>query len=914
MTTKNPLQRLADFGQSVWCDNLSRGMIVSGELQRLIDEDGIVGITSNPTIFDTAISKSNDYDDQIWELVAAGRAPGEVLQALMITDIQNACDILRPVFDATGGLDGVVSLEVSPVVAHDTEATISEARLLFQKVNRPNVMIKIPGTDAGVPAIEQALYEGINVNITLLFSLDAYRQVMAAYLSAMERRVREGKPVHDIVSVASFFVSRVDSEVDMRLQAVIDKDTQSDLAGAARALLGQVAIANARLAYQEFRKIFNSERFGQLAGHGVRIQRPLWASTSTKNPDYLDTLYIDELIGPNTVQTLAPASIEAFRDHGNLSLTVEKDVDLADDAIATMEALGIAYDDVIDTVVREGVEKFSESFESLEESIQQECARIGDEIRAERRAEANGLADSMEQHIAALDEAGAASALRESNGSFWSSDSAVAREIDGLLGWLHVVPQMLELAELGLFKQLAEDIQRRGYDRVLLFGMGGSSLAPEVMASTLRARRGFPTLEVLDTTHPETIQRAAERLENERTLFIVSSKSGTTIETTTLFDYFLSKHHDNSDDFIVITDPGTPLEARARAIGVWKVFVSRHDIGGRFSALSYFGLVPATAAGLDVRALLANAATVLPVHDVHHPGIALGAALAAAQESGRDKLTLLASDHWRPFGDWLEQLIAESTGKHGIGIVPVVREPLRSVNSYGQDRVFAVIDDGDATVASLAGELREAGHPVLAMPGELGHLFLTWEIATAVVGQRLGINPFDQPNVQEAKDQTNAVIEGRATGNIEVLQPRDAIERVVSSTRPGDYVAIQAYVDATRDAVRALETLRTEIGAATGVVTMLGIGPRFLHSTGQLHKGGPKTGVFLQIFQKPSAGLDIPGRDLTFDKLITAQANGDYLTLQLRGLRVVRVNLSGDLEAGLRGLTSAVSAAGIAAD
>jgi hypothetical protein len=434
------------------------------------------------------------------------------------------------------------------------------------------------------------------------------------------------------------------------------------------------------------------------------------------------------------------------------------------------------------------------------------------------------------------------------------------------------------------------------------------------MAATLPARPGFPQLQVLDTTHPDAIQRASERLEGERTLFIVSSKSGTTIETATLFDFFLSRVHDNPDDFIVITDPGTPLEARARALGAWKVFTSRHDIGGRFSALSLFGLVPATAAGLDTRLLLTNAAKVLPVHDVQHPGIALGAALAAAQAAGRDKLTLLASARWQDFGDWLEQLIAESTGKHGTGIVPIVREPLRGAAGYAADRVFVTIDDGDAAVQALAAELRAAGHPVLTTAPELGRLFLKWEIATAVVGQRLGINPFDQPNVQEAKDQTNAVLQGRTSGDIEALQPGDAIERLLSATRPGDYIAIQAYVDATGDVVQELERLRFELATATGVATTFGVGPRFLHSTGQLHKGGPDSGLFLQIFQEPQATLDIPGRDFSFARLLTAQADGDYLTLKARGLRVARVNLSGEPGAGIRALTSAVSTAGVAAD
>lgn len=376
MTNTNPLRQLADFGQSVWVDNLSREMIENGELQRLIDEDGVVGITSNPTIFDTAISNSDDYEGQMRELVAAGRSPMEVLDGLMVKDIQDACDILRPVFDATAGRDGVVSIEVSPFHAHNTEETIAEARRLNRLVNRPNVMVKIPGTPEGIPAIEQTLYEGININITLLFSIDAYRQVMNAYLNAMERRAAEGKPVADIISVASFFVSRVDSEVDKRLHAIIDQDPDSERAATARALLGQVAIANARLAYQEFKKVFNSDRFAQLAGMGVPIQRPLWASTSTKNPDYSDTLYIDELIGPDTVNTMTRDSIDAFLDHGTLERTVDKDIDRATQVINDLAAVGINYSDVNNTLVSEGVTKFADSFRSLLNALKEEAEQV----------------------------------------------------------------------------------------------------------------------------------------------------------------------------------------------------------------------------------------------------------------------------------------------------------------------------------------------------------------------------------------------------------------------------------------------------------------------------------------------------------------------------------------------------------
>ena len=892
MTTQNPLQHLADFGQSVWNDNLSRDLIRSGDLQRLIDEDGIVGITSNPTIFDNAISDSNDYDDQMRDLVAAGRSPDEIQDALMVKDIQDACDILLPVFESSDGQDGVVSLEVSPLLAHDTEKTISEARRLHGLVDRQNVMIKIPGTPEGVPAIEQVLYEGINVNVTLLFSLQAYRDVMEAYLRAMERRVAARKPVHDILSVASFFVSRVDNEVDSRLQAIIEADDNHDRTMTARALLGRIAVANARLAYQEFKEIFNSLRFGELAGHGVRIQRPLWASTSTKDPSYSDTLYVDELIGPNTVQTLAPASIDAFRDHGTVELTVEKDVDVARDAISEMESLGIAYDDVIGLLISEGVEKFADSFRSLSESVASKSAQIATEERARQREALGGVGEAFDATLASLENDGVIEALQDGDGSFWSDDARTAKEIDGLLGWLQSVPDMSRMAYDGVFAALASEVERRAYDRLILIGMGGSSLAPEVMAAQLSARRGYPKLTVLDSTHPDAVKRAADRLDDERTLFVVSSKSGTTIETLSLCDFFLERNAGNADDFIFITDPGTPLEARARKIRAWKVYTNRHDIGGRFSALSYFGLVPAAAAGLDVGALLGDAAAVLPVQNADHPGIVLGAAIAAAAQQGRNKLTLVASPEWEPFGAWLEQLIAESTGKGGGGIIPIVGETIGVAESGSDDRIFAVIDDGGPAVERWSKTLTSAGQPFLTLPSNLGQLFMIWEIATAVAGRALSINPFDQPNVQEAKDQTNRVLAGEQTDSVAVSNLESAIETSLSQARAGDYVVIQAFVDPSPEMLEALSNLRESLARTTPAPVMVGIGPRFLHSTGQLHKGGPETGVFIQLIQPPGGELNIPGRSYDFGRLIQAQADGDYLALSKRGLRIVRATVA----------------------
>jgi len=913
---KNPLQQLADYGQSVWYDNLSRQLLESGGLQQLIDESNVVGVTSNPTIFDKAISGSADYDDQLRELAEAGRTTDEVYEELVVRDIQRAADILRPVWEGTSkkSADGFVSLEVSPTLAHDTDKTMADARRLYARVDRPNVMIKIPGTVEGVPAIEQMLYEGVNINITLLFALEAYRTVMEAYLRALERRAEEGKAIDKIHSVASFFVSRVDTEADKRLEALIKDEPGSERAEKAQALRGKLAIANAKLAYVAFNEVFESARFQKLADLGARLQRPLWASTSTKNPDYPDTLYVDELIGPDTVQTLAPASIEAFGNHGTLGNTLQADIDGARAVFAGFEELGVSVDDITDTLVREGVSSFAKSFETLLAGLDEKRGRFKEEVSSARMAALDSFAPNVTKALGELAEQDVPSRLQARDPSLWSDDRKAQNTISQRLGWLPVVDAMAAEACSGFFEDFADDVKLRGYEHAVLLGMGGSSLAPEVFSHIYGRQAGFPKLTVLDTTNPDTIKRVADQVRDTKTLFIVSTKSGTTVETMSLFRYFLQERGGNGSDFVAITDTGTPLEAEAKAAGFWRVFNNPSDIGGRYSALSYFGLVAAAAAGANIEELLRRSAMLLPVHDSDHPGIWLGAVMGAAQRAGRDKLTLIASPGWEPFGDWLEQLIAESTGKDGTGIVPVTGEPLAGPDAYGDDRLFVYFrgteqaSECDTAVAAL----RQAGHPVVQIdmdsPDALGREFVRWEIATAVAGGLTGINPFDEANVQEAKDATNAVLADPSISIPSATAPDEAASKLVAMVKPRGYLAILAYVDRTPEVEQALNGLRDALRKRTGIATTLGYGPRYLHSTGQLHKGGPENGDFLQIAATPSTDIAIPGAEYSFATLFAAQSAGDAITLDRHGLSFVRVEAGEDTVGTIRRIADAVGA------
>jgi len=363
-------QLLTEYGQSPWVDNIRRGMFASGEMQRLIDQ-GIVGVTANPTIFEKAIGGSSDYDEAIDKLARTGAKTDDIYEAVAVEDIQTACDLFHATWEQTKHVDGRVSLEVLPELAHETQQTAEQAQRYWSLVNRPNLLVKIPATLEGIAAIEESIYHGVSVNVTLIFGLERYRAVMDAYMRGLERRAAGGEPINEIFSVASFFVSRVDTLVDKKLDELLKETTDPAKQQEIKSLKGKAAIANAKLAYAEFQQMFSGARWEALKAQGANCQRPLWASTSTKNPDYPDTMYVDELIGPDTVDTMPPATIEAFADHGHLARTVDQNVDDARRCIERLAALGIQMDAVTEQLEVEGVKTFFESFEKLRQTIQQ---------------------------------------------------------------------------------------------------------------------------------------------------------------------------------------------------------------------------------------------------------------------------------------------------------------------------------------------------------------------------------------------------------------------------------------------------------------------------------------------------------------------------------------------------------------
>jgi transaldolase/glucose-6-phosphate isomerase len=948
----NPLKDLLKYGQSVWLDYIRRNLLTSGELKRLIEEDGLRGMTSNPAIFEKAIAGSTDYTDILQSLQSRTDLDAKArYEILAVRDIQDAADALRPVNDSSKRRDGYVSLEVSPYLARDTQGTLEEARRLWRTVNRENVMIKVPGTAQGIPAFQQLISEGININVTLLFSQDVYKRVAEAYIAALEQAASRGLDLSKIASVASFFVSRIDNSIDAtvseRLKNSKDTREQEQL----KSLLGKVAIANAKQTYARYQNIFSGDRWQALASKGAQTQRVLWASTSTKNPKYRDVLYVEELIGPDTVNTIPPATLDAFRDHGHARSSLTEDVEGANRVMETVAKIGISMKEVTDKLTDDGVRLFAEAFDKLLEAVEKNSkSQITPKVSKQTYKLPDDLAEAVKTNI---DDWRATGKVRR----LWQRDASLWTGIDeaNWLGWLGITEK--QIANADNLRRFAEDVKREGFTDILLLGMGGSSLCPEVLEKTLGRIDGFPQLRVLDSTDPAQIKAFQDQINVPKTLFVVSSKSGTTLEPNIYKQYFFEQvkkaagAEKAGSHFIAITDPGSKLQEVAEADRFRHIFYGDPSIGGRYSALSNFGVVPAAAMGLDVvkfldrtEEMVEACAASVPVQE--NPGVILGLILGTAARSGRDKVTIITSPKIYDLGAWLEQLLAESTGKQGHGIIPVDREQLASPDVYGKDRVFVYLrldSAPDSAQEAKVAALEQAGQPVLRISlgdvYDLGQEFFRWEIATAVAGSVIGINAFNQPDVEASKVATrNLTAEYEKTGSLPAEKPffeqdgiklftdsknADALTKAAGNEKSlsnylrshlnrlgaGDYFALLAFIQMNDEHEQSLQKIRHAVRDNRRVATCLGFGPRFLHSTGQAYKGGPNSGVFLQVTCDDAADLPVPGQKYTFGVVKAAQARGDFQVLVERGRRALRVHLGKDLKSGLAKLQAVVNQA-----
>jgi transaldolase/glucose-6-phosphate isomerase len=939
----NPLKQLNECGQAPWLDFLLRSFTAKGELKAMIERDGLKGVTSNPSIFQKAIGESDDYTADIEAFLGkADHSVVEIYEHLAVADIRAAADVLKPVYENTAARDGYVSLECSPYLANDTEATVKEAEHLWAAVNKPNLMVKIPATPAGAPAIRRVIAKGINVNVTLLFSIAAYEQVVEAYIAGLEDLKATGGDISKIASVASFFVSRIDTAVDKKLDALSDKSV-------AEKLRGNVAIANAKIAYTRYKTLFAGPRWDALAKAGAKTQRLLWASTSVKDKGLKDTLYVEAMIGKDTVDTIPPATMDAFRDHGVVKAdSIENDVEGAKATLSALKAAGISLDQVTDDLVVDGVQQFADAFDKLFGSI------------AGHRREILGHARSGLEIRPGSDEASAAFDAETENWrknglirKLWAGDKSLwtSSDEDKWGGWLDIVEK--ELADVAKLQAFAAEVRTRGFTDVVLLGMGGSSLGPEVLSETFGKQAGAPRFHMLDSTDPAQIHAIDAEIKIETTLFITSSKSGGTLEPNIFTDYFLDRvgqargADKAGEHFVAVTDPGSPFDKRAKALGFSHIFYGVPTIGGRYSVLSKFGLVPAAAMGIDVKRLLESTLSMVracgaDTPPAENPGVQLGVALGVcAAKLGRDKITIIASPGIADLGAWLEQLMAESTGKHGKGLIPLADEPLGNPEVYGADRFFAYLElagKADQAQEAAVEALAKAGHPVAKITVKdvwaIGQEFFRWEIATAVAGAIIGINPFDQPDVEASKKKTSALTEAfeksqalptdepvfRENGIALYADPRNVEELGRHNTlggylkshfdriHAGDYAAFLAYIERNDAHTDVLTELRTFVRDKTHAATCVGFGPRFQHSTGQAYKGGPNTGVFMQITCDDPSDIDVPGHKYSFGVVKAAQAQGDLEVLNERGRRTLRVHLK-EVGAGLPELARAVTEA-----
>ena len=945
----NPVKDLQRYGQSIWLDYIRRNLLTSGELKKLIDEDGLRGMTSNPAIFEKAIVGSTDYTDLLQSLAQKHDLDAKArYEVLAIRDIQDAADFLRPVYDATRRRDGYVSLEVSPYLARDTNGTLDEARRLWKAVARENVMIKVPGTAEGIPAFQQLIGEGININVTLLFAQEVYEKVAEAYIAGLEQLSATGGDVSKMASVASFFISRIDTLVDSKVNEKLKAKPDAQQEALLKGILGKVAIANGKLTYQKYLQIFSGPRWEKLAARGAQTQRVLWASTSTKNPAYRDVIYVEELIGKDTVNTVPPATLDAFREHGRVRESLTENIESAKQTMSDLAKVGISMKEVTDQLTVEGVKLFADAFDKLLEAVEKSTRNeVSPKVNKQNFKLPPDLASSVKTHIDDWRANGKVRRLWQRDASLWTNTDEAK-----WLGWLGVTEE--QTARLRDFRQLAEDVKSAGFTHVLLLGMGGSSLCPEVLKMTFGKLTAFPELHVLDSTDPAQVKSFENRIDLSRTLFIVSSKSGSTLEPNIFKQYFFERAKEVAgpgkagSQFIAITDPGSKMEQVARSDHFRHIFHGLASIGGRYSALSDFGVIPALAMGLDVAKFLDRTedmvqacASSVPIEE--NPGSVLGVVLGAAHNLGRDKVTIITSPGISDLGAWLEQLLAESTGKDGKGIIPVDREQVGEPEVYGKDRLFVYLrleTAPDAAQDTKVTALENSGQPVVRISlgdtYDLGQEFFRWEIATAVAGSIIGINPFNQPDVEASKIATrNLTSEYEKTGALPEEKPlidRDGIKLFTDTknaealakaagndqslvgflrahlnrVQTGDYFALLAYVQMNGANEDKLQAIRHMLRDSKRVATCLGFGPRFLHSTGQAYKGGPDSGVFLQITCDDAVDLPIPGQRYTFGIVKAAQARGDFQVLAERNRRALRVHLGEDVQKGLVTLQSAI--------
>lgn len=907
----NSLKALHEKGHSIWLDYLRRFLLTGGELKRLVKENKVRGVIINLKVFEKAVAGSSDYDVRLRSLIASqpNSKPKQIYEILLQEDVTTAADILRSVYDKSSGKDGYVSICLSPELAHSAEASIEQARELWKRINRPNLMIDLPATREGIQALRVLVSEGINVNAKLIFSPAQYEAAAQAYLSGVE----EGKNVEKVSSFASIHLSPLERAVEGAISKAGDKKQL--------ALSGKITPALALVVYRCFREIFGSLRWHSFAAQGAKVQRLLW--TDIRNDISVSSLLL--IGGPaasDAAAAISPAALLSTREETDLQVGAEELFEALTDLNIDLNSLG-------ENLQEKELFSLSSLYHYLLENLEKKKANFCSGIKGTVELSPGKYRERVESRLKKWEKDKFSRRLWEKDPTLWFRKKTP--EIADRLGWI-MLPESMS-ARVDDFIFFAQGVKNEGFRRVILLGMGGSSLAPEVFQKVFGSAPGFPRLTVLDTTHPSALSSLAKKLDLAHTLFIVSSKSGTTLETLSLFRYFWKRVSEMNKlpgkNFIAISDPGSPLIRLAEERNFRKIFTPPPDVGGRYSALTDFGLLPAAILGINIEKLLDNALLssencAFCVPEKESSGLSLGALLGVTARE-RDKLTIITSPSIQSFSDWLEQLMAESTGKEGRGIVPITHEPVLDISLYGNDRLFLFIilkEDESLKLEKIYYELKTRGNPAVKImlrdKYEIGREIFRWEVAVSSAGTVLGIHPFNQPDVQLTKDFTREIMENRdkreafegtEAKTFSITSPNLplALKKWLSSAGPNDFVAIQAFLAPEPRTTEALQELRLSILEKTHLATTSAYGPRFLHSTGQLHKGGPSNGLFLQLFDEPEEKIPVPETDYTFAQLISAQCLGDYQALIKGKKRVLRIKLEDNIVSNLMLLSDIIT-------
>jgi transaldolase/glucose-6-phosphate isomerase len=883
----DPIQSVHSLGQSLWLDIIRRDSLDSGELADRVAAGELRGATSNLTILESAILSSDSYSVDLRRFAQAGWTAEKIFNQLAVDDIRAAADAFLPLFEQTNGGDGFVSIDVNPEFADDTNRTIEEARRLWDVVNRPNAMIKIPATLAGLPAIETSIRAGINVNATFIFSLGRYIEVMEAYMIGLEGRLEAGGSLDYVTSVASFFVSPIDISLDEQLREVFQRgEAEGERASS---LLGKVAIANSKLAYAQFVATFQGERFQKLATRGARVQRPLWASTSMKNPEYPDTYYVDNLIGPDTVNALPEASLKAFIDHGTPELTLPENISTARSQLQALDDLGISLNEAAEQLEVQSVSESAIAYHSILGTIEEKAGAFQKELAALEPKIREALAELE------LDEVG--KRLWQQDVTLWVERDREKAQVRSWLGWLSEPARMsTEIAELTRFAEALDP----AISTFVLIGSGDGTITAEMLARILAPPNGID-LHTISTANPDAIRALKKKIAPEATLYLlVDSSSGDGIEEhllSTFWEQAVQKIKEQAGDhFVVITEEGSKLQNWAEEQGIQKIIEADNQDDFWLSPFNWTSLLPAAQAGADIQSFVQGGVSMTracgPLVDVaQNPGLFLSSVLAAAFRSGRDKVTLFADPPLEPILKWIEGLLAAGRGKEESGYV------------YGDDRLFVYLRSSGALDRRLAGWKR-AGIPVLVLEAStnteaIGEMLVQWQIGAAIAKSLISINPTDidalhrnraeRQHILHRLERKGALPQADPLWQGDGVQLRAAsrnlkftgsglselIDFILAESQEAGGLGLRFFTPMSKTLHGKVRRLRHALRDQRGLFSLTSSAECDLGSD-----SGVKVIVSLILIVKPRKDEAIPGKKYTFGQLFEGQALSDLAAMK----------------------------------